>query len=116
MIILTEVDERSSDVSVASGHVNRFFDSTFTFSHLADAFTFTFSHLADAFTFTFSHLADAFTFTFSHLADAFIQSDLQKEDNRSNQNQQKSNDTTSLSAVHVARFCFCFFCFMKENK
>ncbi len=30
--------------------------------------------------------------TFSHLADAFIQAFLTNEDNRSNQNQQKSND------------------------
>ncbi len=32
------------------------------------------------------------TFTFSHLADAFISKRLTNEDNRSNQNQQNSND------------------------
>ncbi len=37
-------------------------------------------------------------FTFSHIADAFIQSDLH-EDNGSNQNQQKSNDTQVLLQV-----------------
>ncbi len=36
------------------------------------------------------------TFTYSHLADAFIQSDLQMEVNRSNQNQQKSNNMQVL--------------------
>ncbi len=34
--------------------------------------------------------------TFSHLGDAFIQSDLQMEDNGSNQNLEKSNDMQVL--------------------
>ncbi len=40
-------------------------------------------------------------FTFSHLADAFIQSDL-NEDNRSNQNQQKSNNMQVILQVLVS--------------
>ncbi len=39
-----------------------------------------------------------FTFTFNHLADAFIQS----EDNRSNKNQQKSNNMQVLWQVSVS--------------
>ncbi len=45
---------------------------------------------------------------------SFYPKQLTSEDNRSNQNQQKSNNMQVLwqvspNAVHIARFCFCFF-------